>query len=339
MTQQLHIDFLEQETEKKLVADKHDIKDLLDIFIRLFEQRRRLQHYHLDIKDSVINTRSQIQHQKQQYQNQAKHSEVDAAISNLIVGLDRYSHSLEDLALYLDERIREMEVIFMQKDYAFFDEHKQISTRESIMRRREFSDSLKQYIDSLNKISSEWRYPAADINPTDAVFSASLVANDPLYVVADGDLLSYVIRKFKEITNPFFTERRLRKYSKIEDLPDNSFGNIYCWGRYEYWPLDPFKDQARLVFEKLKPGGKFYFTYNNCEMAPSLEFCGGFRAYQTEFIVEKMLYGLGFDKVENIEFNNGAHTIMIVKKPGELESQKQATPSIEIVKVIDSQSK
>jgi hypothetical protein len=30
---------------------------------------------------------------------------------------------------------------------------------------------------------------------------------------------------------------------------------------------------------------------------------------------------------------------MIVKKPGEFKSQKQATPSIEIVKVIDSQSK
>ena len=115
-------------------------------------------------------------------------------------------------------------------------------------------------------------------------------------------------------------------------------GVAYCFGKYEYWPIDPIKDEIGILFKKIIPGGKFYFTYNNCDFFRSLELCNGVRAYQTEELISNLLYSVGFNKVENVVFNDGVWNIMIVQKPGHLSSIKLNTPSVDMVKVIDSQS-
>jgi len=321
---------------RTLFADSQsDVENELDKFVRLFEMRRRITLYDINFKDLYKHIPGQVDHQAKQFEDRSCHDKFLDGIQSLNNAVDVYVNSRQELLNYIDTKLREYEIAFIQKDYKSF-YHLTITAEESIERYNEFSPQVKEYFESLVTQHSYWQFASADINPTGFELTRSLQASDPLYVVANEDLMKYVEDHYNKTTSEFFTARRLRKYNTIEELPDNGIGQAFCFGKYEHWPLDPFKEEASIIYRKLRDGGKFYFTYNNCEKAPSLEFCGGFRAYQTESLVSNMLYGLGFDKVENIEFNNGTHTVMIVKKPGELESKKSGPASVDIVKVIDS---
>jgi hypothetical protein len=332
-----HIDFLERETDKRAVADIRDIKDLLDSFVRLYEIKRRIERYNINIDESAEHIKNQIVHQKRHFLNTSSHDNLLDSIDNLQQSISNYQVKLKEHKKYIENRIREFEIIFLQKDYLEFEFHLRSTAEDLIERRSELSSNVKDYLLTLGQESSGWQLSAADINPTDGGFTSSLVANEPLYIVGKQELLDYTTKSITEKHNAFYAERRVRKYLDLNDLPNNGLWNIFCFSKYEYYPLDPFKDEAIIIYNKLVPGGKFFFTYNNCELKPGLEFCGGFRAYQTESLVKGMLYGLGFDFVKNIEFNNGAHTIMVVKKPGSMASIKRSVPDISIVRKLNDE--
>ena len=107
---------------------------------------------------------------------------------------------------------------------------------------------------------------------------------------------------------------------------------MHCFGRYEHLPLDPIKDEARILLTKLAPGGSLFFSYNDCEQRSSLEMCNGYRAYQTYTQMHNMYYGLGYDIQDNRSFDGGTHTVMHVKRPGKMVSQKINSPMLGIVR-------
>ena len=97
-------------------------------------------------------------------------------------------------------------------------------------------------------------------------------------------------------------------------------------------PIDPIKDEIRKVYSALHPGGYFVFTYNDCEREASLDFLNGhstYRSYNTKTLMTNMVYGLGFDIIKEQCYRN-AHSWMVVKKPGELTSQKLNAPLVMI---------
>jgi len=307
---------------------------LLDSFGRLDLMLRKLNEFDLELANDLDLRTSTVEHDKRLFKEKKHHDNLIGSIQELSISLETYHSNLAELKDYIQKRLRHNEVKLIQEDYKNYESFS-ATIEERIALRKSFSENLNAYIFGLKNSTSNWQYAGVDLYPTDPKFTREIVSSDPTYIIADNQLQDIVSKEF----NDFFASRRLRKYEAIQDLPDASIGVAYCFGKYECMPIDPIKDEASILFDKMLPGGVFYFTYNNCEYRPSLEFCNGFRAYQTESIITGMMYGIGFDKIDNKAFDDGVWNVMIVKKPGELKSQKLATPSIEIVKVIDSESK
>jgi len=299
---------------------------LLDSFGRLDLMLRKLNQFDLELANDLDLRASTIEHDKRLFKEKTHHDNLIKSIQELSTSLENYHSNLTELKDYIQTRLRHNEVKLIQEDYKNYESFS-ATIEERIALRKSFSEKLNTYIYGLKNSTSNWQYAGVDLYPTDPKFTREIVSSDPTYVIADSQLHDIVSKEF----NDFFASRRLRKYGAIQDLPDAGIGVAYCFGKYECMPIDPIKDEASILFDKMLPGGVFYFTYNNCEYRPSLEFCNGFRAYQTESIITGMMYGIGFDKLDNKVFDDGVWNVMVVKKPGELKSQKQATPSIEIV--------
>ena len=121
-------------------------------------------------------------------------------------------------------------------------------------------------------------------------------------------------------------------YNNVSDIPDNCVGFASCINLFEYLPLDPIKELAKEVFKKLKSGGKFLITYNDCEERYSLELLDNdFRCLCTKSLISSLMYGLGFNILETGNTDDGVWSYMLLTKPGELTSQKLASPEIEFI--------
>ena len=299
----------------------------IDSLIRLISMKRRLTDFSLDVHDNLDRTNEVLTNERVLFQQKDYHDNVLASISQLTQSVNHYNTELDALINYLDSSIRKLEIKVIQDNYRNYESFN-TTIKERLEIRSQFSSSLNEYIYGLKNSKDNWQFAGLDMWPTDPKFTRETVANDPLYIIANTELAEIVSKEFSE----FFANRRLRKYEHLKLLPDNSIGVAYCFGKYENMPIDPIKDEIKILLDKMIPGGIFSFTYNNCEYMPSLEFCNSFRAYQTETMITKLLYSVGFDKIENRVFNDGAHNIMVVQKPGKLYSQKTSPPAIAIVR-------
>jgi len=105
---------------------------------------------------------------------------------------------------------------------------------------------------------------------------------------------------------PTLYQSRLRLY-EIKDidfsiLPQEQFGFILCWDTFDYLSFEKIKQYVKEVFKLLRPGGKFIFSYNNCDIETS---AGNFEEFFTGWGTTKLLTDL-FDEIgyELIEFKN-----------------------------------
>jgi len=319
-------------------------RTILDTFSRVGKFKASVHSARLDFSNDISKNKKFIDEQAPFFSNVDAYTHLEKELSNLETAINKYNTALANVDEFLEINHRKLEVSLMQTDYQM---HKKHTLHEDNI--RELQDELdirrigtgtdanqdlkevREYIHSLKNNNSNWLYAGADINPTDPAFTATAVGNDPLYIVATDELQKLVKKEF----NKFYGNRRLRCYTELDDLPDNGFGSIYCFGKYEFMPLDPLKDELKIVLKKLMPGGELFFSYNNCDHQKSLNLCG-YRAYQTEGLIGSIAYGLGFDKVCSQSFYDHTHSIMTVRKPGTLVSQKKTTISIDIQKTIDN---
>jgi len=298
---------------------------LIDSLIRLTTMKRNISTFSLDMDDSLAKSKDSIIHDMEIFKEKTHHTTILDGITQLTSAVNFYNTGLDNLSEYLEDSIHNLEVKVIQENYRNYESFN-TTVDERITIRSTFSKNLNEYLHGLKNSTDNWQFAGVDLCPTDPKFTRELVGSNPLYIVADQELSDIVSKEF----NDFFAQRRLRKYESLSELPDNGIGVAYCFGKYENMPIDPIKDEITILFNKLQPGGVFYFTYNNCEYMRSLEFCNNYRAYQTEKLISTLFYSIGFDKIENKVFDDGAHNVMAVKKPGALTSQKQNAPSIEI---------
>ena len=119
-------------------------------------------------------------------------------------------------------------------------------------------------------------------------------------------------------------------YDNLLHLPQQ-LGLAVSVNSYEFWPIDPIKTEMQKVYDLLLPGGHFIFSYNDCEQLASLDLCANdYRAYNTKSLMKSMVQMYGFDIVKQEDVRNGAHSYMVVKKPGKLHSQKLTSPLVKV---------
>lgn len=281
----------------------------------------------LQLDELLASNKEYFQEQSRYWRDKSLYNELGSALDDMQRTSSEYNNSLDKVDKKINELLREQELVVLRRDYDTY------TTQErtlELMQERALKD--KEFIKEISSdvgYYSDWRWAGIELNPSTGSLTESMLACDPLYLytgnIADTDSIR---SKF----NSFFADKRLMIYDDLDKLPQGQLGLATSINCYEFWPIDPIKDEMRKVYNILCPGGYFVFTYNDCEQEASLDFLAGaeaYRSYNTRTLMKSMVEMLGFDIVKEQCYRE-ANSWMVVKKPGDLTTQKLSAPLVSI---------
>ena len=281
----------------------------------------------LQLDELLASNKDYFQEQSSYWRDKSLYNELGSALDDMQRTSSEYNNSLDKVDKKINELLREQELVVLRRDYDTY------TTQErtlELMQERALKD--KEFIKEISSdvgYYSDWRWAGIELNPSTGSLTESMLACDPLYLytgnIADTDSIR---SKF----NSFFADKRLMIYDDLDKLPQGQLGLATSINCYEFWPIDPIKDEMRKVYNILCPGGYFVFTYNDCEREASLDFLAGaeaYRSYNTRTLMKSMVEMLGFDIVKEQCYRE-ANSWMVVKKPGDLTTQKLSAPLVTI---------
>jgi SAM-dependent methyltransferase len=182
-------------------------------------------------------------------------------------------------------------------------------------------------------------YPALQINPKSKKWIDPMVAGDPLY------LTHHNISLVKELikTYPELYQNRLRLYEitdrNFSRLPQTQFSLVLCWDYLNYLSIEKVEKYVRQVWNLLRPGGCFMFSYSNCDLAgTTLRAESWACAYANSRWLKKLCNEIGYEIIELKDFETGdafnTHVSWaILQKSGKLTTVKAAQAMAKIIHI------
>lgn len=295
----------------------------------LFSRFLRENNTHkLDLDKRLEDDISYFKTQSRYWKDKSSYEYLDSTLQQIKSLIEIYNNSISQVDTKVNKLLRQEEVNVIRRDYDnYFATERNLEL--SIQRFNKAEDWLKIIKSEIGNYT-DWHYAGIELNPINGLLSESMLACDPFYIytggIADTDSI-------KSKFNNFFANKRLMFYNNLEKLPQNQLGTAVSINAYEFMPIDPIKDQMKKVFNLLRPGGYFLFTYSNCEEEAQLDLLhgpSGYISYNTKTLMESMIGMLGFDLIKEDCWRE-AQSYMIVKKPGELKSKKLSGPIVEII--------
>jgi SAM-dependent methyltransferase len=190
--------------------------------------------------------------------------------------LKDFNQVLEQIKQGLTQLLHAQEPAYLAESFRLFDQEMKHNSVQYVLNRILYSrkridiDSDAALRFRLKNLAT-WSYPGMIIGPGTETFIEDMVSLDPLYVVdTHQELIDPAIRIF---TQEY--QRRLRQYivnDRIPDaifnkFPDNQFGVIFAYNYFNYRPIEVIQRYIQEIASKLRPGGTFIMTYNNCDKA------------------------------------------------------------------------
>ncbi len=284
---------------------KLSIQDKID----LVNKTKKIFPEHSDYLDGKINDYLTVGIQSKKILD-----EIDANISHLNIEIDNTADLMFDNEEYRDR----------------FSENR-------IFRDLTLSIELQSWVESKITRHSDWHYPAMQITPRSKKWIDTMVAADPLY------LTHISIPAIKELIKdyPVLYQTRLRLYEidnrDFSKLPQNQFSFVLCWDMFNYLSADKIEQYLKEVFQLLRPGGHFVFSYNNCDLeGPALAAELQAASFVTARWLVKLCDEIGYELNELHDVETGdAFTTHIswveIKKPGNLRTVKAAQALAQII--------
>lgn len=185
------------------------------------------------------------------------------------------------------------------------------------------NDDVQNWFFGRLGLYTSWKTPGICIHPLNGEVADKIKSQDPLYLVDNHEKMLFNVRtRWHEKY-----QKRLRYYTFNEEkenpldmLPENQYGLIVSLGYFNYKPKRIIESFARNVYNLLRDGGVYIFTYNNCDLAKGVErvdqfFC----TYMPRTHLETMLTEIGFQIIKSVDATSVTQWIE-VKKPGLLQS-------------------
>jgi len=257
------------------------------------------------------------------------HLVQDAGLNQQLVDLNnslaKFQDSYDQLRQGLQDQISEAERPWIQEGYNLYDKG-EANFADDILRIRQsnsidstpFRTKLTQYAD--------WKYSAMIIRPGLDSFIENMVAYDPLYLVdLSHDFLRPALDKFNQQY-----QNRLRPYvvnenldaEILKQLPNNQFALCLAFNYFNFRPFEIIKKYLEEVYQKLKPGGTFVFTFNDCDRRSAVELVEKhYCCYTPGHLVRELVTTVGYEVVYSWN-DDGPTTWIEVRKPGQLDSLK-----------------
>jgi hypothetical protein len=239
--------------------------------------------------------------------------------------LERFQTVLEDIKHHLRSQIEIQEPEYFRESTRRFLYEMPFETTEYILNRRmNIDDASNIELRSLIRMYSDWKLPGLIFRPGLETFIEEMVPLDPLYVVDNHqDLLTPSVSKFK-----YEYQRRIRQYvvddrtqdSILKQLPDNQFGFVFAYNYMNFKPMEVVKRYMFEVYQKMRPGGNFIMTYNNCDQAHGVRLAErAWMTYTPLRMIRTYSDQIGFDIVR--EYTGlGDVSWVEFRKPGTIES-------------------
>ena len=163
-------------------------------------------------------------------------------------------------------------------------------------RRINIGGDVEQDVKQRILLHTNWRYPSLEIGCRDGEWTQYMVAADPLYIVDR-------FPEFLDSTNGRFPEayqNRLRKYPlnnhDLSALPHNQMAFVFSWGYFNYVSMDTMKQYLRQIFDILRPGGIFMFSYNDGDTTFGAGMAENFaQSYMPKSLLKPLAESMGYE--------------------------------------------
>lgn len=224
----------------------------------------------------------------------------------------------------LDDRISKESMKFLTENYDL--EIRVESEALHIIRnnrRLDITPETAEEIITRIRLHTSWKYPALEIGCRDGEYTKYLVAGDPLYIT--DHYPEFLVSAVKDFNEDY--QRRVRTYltkdHNMKILPQGVFGFVFSWNFLNYRSLDSVKEYIKSVWELLRPGGVFLFSYNNGDLSECVSYAESRgQSYIPRSMVVPMCESLGFDINYARDVRGPGTTVswLEICKPGQLQT-------------------
>lgn len=202
-------------------------------------------------------------------------------------------------------------------------------------RRFQATDQDQLELRTLIRNYGDWRLPGMIIRPIGSKFLEDMVPLDPLYLVdTQQELLDPCVQQF----TPDY-QKRLRVYvvndyqhiNPLDALPNDQFGFIFSYNFFNYKPIGVINRYLQAFAQKLRPGGRAVFTYNDCDRSQGVGLAEkNFMCYTPGSTVRRLVEQAGLI-VEDQRLADYDLAWMDVRRPGDLVSYRGAQTLAKII--------
>jgi SAM-dependent methyltransferase len=250
-------------------------------------------------------------------------ADIDQLLYKINTDFDQFNKTFDQIKLALQDEISIAERPWIQEGYERYDKG-EADYPDMILNLRQ-SGSLDIASLRLKLLQySSWKHPAMVIRPGLESFIDDMTAFDPLYLVdLSHEFLQPAMQKFTEQY-----QNRLRPYVVREDLDDQilkqlpagQFGFCLAFNYFNFRPFEIIKKYLEEIYEKLKPGGVFVFTFNDCDRRSAVELVERhFCSYTPGRLVRELIATVGYEIVYSWN-DEGPTTWIEIRRPGNLDS-------------------
>lgn len=294
-----------------------DYKNLLDGFV-LDDIHHTARHRLDGVVHKVVN--HHLQFNKYSDNIIADGHAIDRAFS-------KFSSTIKDIHGHLENLIEEQHGDYLAKSLQLYQDEMCFDTNEYILSRKMYMDpNSAELLQGRILRYTDWRVPGLMFRPGLESFVEQLVPLDPLYL-ADENL--ELLEPAKQGFTPEY-QRRLRLYaiperakpsqSLLHQLPANQFGYVFAYNYFNFKPLEVINQYLSEIWDKLRPGGAVFMTYNDCDYAHGVALAErSYMCYTPGSMILSHAEKLGFELLHRHR-GEGDVSWFEFQKPGEITS-------------------
>jgi SAM-dependent methyltransferase len=264
--------------------------------------------------------------------------DLEQNFDSVKTALDDFDATLTQIKQRLNQMLHEQEPSYLAESFRLFDQEMRHDSVQHILSRRIGTDQDSRIaLEFRLKNLTDWRYPGMIIGPRTEKFIEDMVPLDPLYVVdTHQDLINAAVHSF----TPDY-QRRLRQYvvndfvsgAILNELPGNQFGVIFAYNYFNYRPVEVIQRYIREIASKLRPGGTFIMTYNNCDQSHGIGLAErSWMCYTPQRLIVAAAADAGLELVLATDKPGDLSWIEFVR-PGELETLRGGQSLAKIIAI------
>jgi SAM-dependent methyltransferase len=264
--------------------------------------------------------------------------DLEQNFDSVKTALDDFDTTLGQIKQRLTQILHEQEPAYLTESFRLFDQEMRHDSVSYTLSRRLVIDSESDIALRFRlKNLTDWRWPGMILGPGQENFIEELVPLDPLYLVDQHpDLLAPSTQKF---TVEY--QRRLRQYVVndhvpqpiLNELPNNQFGLIFAYNYFNYRPMEIIRRYLHEIATKLRPGGTFIMTYNNCDRAHGIGLAErSWMCYTPKRLILAAAESHGLELVNGHDASGDVSWLEFTR-PGELETLRGGQSLAKIIAI------